>query len=284
MTYSIITINYNNCNGLRRTIESIINQSFRDFEYIVIDGGSTDGSLEVIKKYTDKITYWVSEPDNGVYNAMNKGIRLAKGDYLNFMNSGDTLYDETVLESIATELADTDILVGKDYHYDIVNNKGFESILPLRISMITFFKSTLPHQGAFIKRTLFNKTLYNENLHIAADWEFYVKKIILDNCHVKLTPRIVSQREQGGISSSQSDIQKKEREDFLHQILPHGVYRDYQTLSLLDQSTLYKLFHLCESTKTNKILTLCIKILYRLYLKKQFLLPPVNTSSTVSSS
>ena len=78
MKYSIITVNYNNKEGLRKTIESVINQTFQDFEYIVIDGGSTDGSLEVINHYAEKITYWVSEPDKGVYNAMNKGIKVAK--------------------------------------------------------------------------------------------------------------------------------------------------------------------------------------------------------------
>ena len=88
MKYSIITINYNNRDGLEMTINSVLGQSYQDLEYIIIDGGSTDGSVEVIKKYESRIDYWVSEPDKGVYNAMNKGIGKASGDYLNFMNSG----------------------------------------------------------------------------------------------------------------------------------------------------------------------------------------------------
>ena len=88
MKYSIITVNYNNKEGLRNTIESVIHQTYRDFEFIVIDGGSTDGSAEVLKEYDSQITYWVSEKDKGIYNAMNKGIAKATGDYLNFMNSG----------------------------------------------------------------------------------------------------------------------------------------------------------------------------------------------------
>ena len=87
MKLSIITINYNNCDGLRKTIESVIAQTTRDFEYIVIDGGSTDGSVDVIKEYADYIDYWVSEPDKGIYNAMNKGTRAAHGDFLLFLNS-----------------------------------------------------------------------------------------------------------------------------------------------------------------------------------------------------
>ena len=86
MKVSVITINYNNCDGLSRTIESVVKQSFKEYEYIVIDGGSTDGSADVIRKYADKIDYWVSESDKGIYNAMNKGIDVAKGEYCNFMN------------------------------------------------------------------------------------------------------------------------------------------------------------------------------------------------------
>ena len=87
MKFSIITINYNNVEGLRNTIKSVVNQTYTDYEFIIIDGGSTDGSVEVIKEYANIITYWVSEPDKGIYNAMNKGIEVANGEYLNFMNS-----------------------------------------------------------------------------------------------------------------------------------------------------------------------------------------------------
>ena len=101
MKYSIITINYNNKDGLEKTILSVLGQTCHDYEYIIIDGGSTDGSVDVIKKYANRIDYWVSEPDSGRYPAMNKGINQAKGDYLNFMNSGDTFYSSTVLVDIA---------------------------------------------------------------------------------------------------------------------------------------------------------------------------------------
>ena len=92
MKFSIISINYNHSDGLRKTIQSVVNQTFTDFEYIIIDGGSEDGSVEVIKDYSDKITYWISERDKGIYNGMNKGIAQAKGTYINFMNSGDVFY------------------------------------------------------------------------------------------------------------------------------------------------------------------------------------------------
>ena len=113
MKYSIITINYNNKDGLKKTIESVINQSCKDFEYIIIDGGSTDGSVDVIRQYADRINYWISEPDKGVYNAMNKGVAQAHGEYLNFMNSGDCFSDNSVLENIAHSLCSYDIVTGK---------------------------------------------------------------------------------------------------------------------------------------------------------------------------
>ena len=267
MKYSIITINYNNCDGLCRTIESVVNQTFKDYEFIIIDGGSTDGSVDIIKKYQQHISYWVSEKDEGIYNAMNKGIKVANGEYLNFMNSGDCFFNESILAEVSARINNTDILVGKDYHYDAIRHLGFSTILPIRISMVTFFMETLPHQGAFIKRELFKYTLYDENLRISADWAFYVKKIVIDNCSVKLIPKIICNREQGGISVKQDNIRKEEREAFLRQLMPEGIYRDYETLSLLDRSTLYKLMNICENKKANKLLTICIKIIYRLLFK-----------------
>ena len=110
--YTIITINFNNSAELRQTIESVLGQTMKDFEYIVIDGGATDGSVEVIKDYADHIDYWVSEPDKGVYNAMNKGLGKAHGEYVNFMNSGDTFHSPNVLEEVDRQIGDADILFG----------------------------------------------------------------------------------------------------------------------------------------------------------------------------
>lgn len=115
MKLSIITVNRNNTEGLRKTIESVVSQTYTDFEYIIIDGASTDGSVDIIKEYADRITYWVSEPDNGIYNAMNKGILKAKGEYLQFLNSGDWLVDEGVLQTMIKYTDDVDILIGNIY-------------------------------------------------------------------------------------------------------------------------------------------------------------------------
>lgn len=116
MRFSIITVNYNNCDGLNKTILSVINQNYKDYEFIVIDGGSTDGSVDIIKLHESYITYWISEKDDGIYQAMNKGIRQAKGEYLNFMNSGDTFFDADVLNNVEKELSNYDIVIGKEFH------------------------------------------------------------------------------------------------------------------------------------------------------------------------
>ena len=108
---SIITINYNNINGLQNTLQSVFCQSRHDFEWIVIDGGSTDGSKELLEKYTNRINYWVSEPDHGIYEAMNKGIKVAKGDYLQFLNSGDCLADKDIIKQFCEVFLDIGISV-----------------------------------------------------------------------------------------------------------------------------------------------------------------------------
>lgn len=264
MKYSIITINYNNCNGLKKTIESVITQSYEDFEFIVIDGGSTDGSREILEQYSNRINYWVSEPDKGIYNAMNKGIRQAKGDYLNFLNSGDAFYDSDVLASVDKELGDYDIIIGKEFHQDPKTGESATTFLPTRLSMVTFVVSYLPHQSGFIKRTLFNDSLYDENLRIVGDWKFYMQQIVCNERTVKLTDLVVSRREQGGISNANSTLNTEERLKVLHEILPPGVIKDYDSLAKLDKTSLYKLLNICDSNKSRKWLIYCIKIINRI--------------------
>ncbi len=197
MKFSIITVNYNNKEGLRKTIESVIHQSFRDFEYIVIDGGSTDGSVDVLKEYDQQINYWVSEKDSGIYNAMNKGISIAHGEYLNFMNSGDCFYSYDILERVAKYQYNTDFIVGRDYHYNEGKRQGHASILPPRTTMIHFFVATLDHQSSFIKRALFEDSLYDENHRLVSDWIFFTEKIVKEGKRVQFIPDIICQREEG---------------------------------------------------------------------------------------
>ena len=265
MKYSIITVNYNNKDGLRQTIESVIHQTFRDFEFIVIDGGSTDGSADVLREYDQQISYWVSEKDSGIYNGMNKGIARAKGDYLNFMNSGDCFYDEHVLEKVSSYDTDADFIVGKDYHFDAERQLGHASIQPPRLTMMHFFVATLDHQSSFIKRPLFDGSPYREDYRLVSDWIFFTEKIVKEEKQVRFIPDIVCRREEDGLSEQQRERNRKEINKYLHQLLPAGIYEDYATLSKLDKTSLYRLFDICNNERKRKAIIWCIKIINRIF-------------------
>jgi len=174
-TLSIITINKNNAVGLKKTIHSVVCQTNIDFEYLIIDGASDDESVEIIKKYSNSITYWISEPDTGIYNAMNKGIRKAQGNYCLFLNSGDWLVSPETLSNVFREI--------KNNHSDIFysdrknsNNKIIR--YPEFLTIDYLARRPINHQNSLIKRSLFfEHGFYNENLKIASDWEFFLKEL-----------------------------------------------------------------------------------------------------------
>ena len=261
MKYSIITVNFNNKEGLRKTIESVIHQTFRDFEFIIIDGGSTDGSVDVLKEYSSQINYWVSEPDGGIYQGMNKGIMKATGEYLNFMNSGDCFYSSNVLEKVTSYQYDADFIVGKDYHYNNETHQGHASIQPPRTTMIHFFVATLDHQSSFIKREMFTNSLYDESRRLVSDWIFFTEKIVKEGKQVQFIPDIICRREEGGLSEQQREMNRKEINGYLHHFLPYGVYKDYATLTKLDKTSLYRLFEICDSSPKRRYLVWCIKFI-----------------------
>ena len=245
---SVITINYNNREGLRRTIESVINQTWRDFEYIIIDGGSTDGSRELIEQYKEHLSYWCSEPDKGIYNAMNKGIRHAKGEYLNFMNSGDTFYDNEVLEKVFKEERKADILYGymiDDKSKTIVNKALMKSVL----YWDDFVGNTLPHQSTFSKKHLFDDFGYfDETYKIVADSKFFIKSIVWEKVSYEFIPDIISVYEGGGISDS--SILFEERDVRLRsEMFPKMVIDDYSFVSM------------CRNVKKYSILRKCFTLL-----------------------
>ncbi|WP_205944002.1 glycosyltransferase family 2 protein [Pedobacter xixiisoli] len=179
---TIISINYNSKNGLQKTIESVIKQSWKDFEYIVIDGGSTDGSLEVVKNYQDYINYDISEPDNGVFNAMNKGAKAANGDYLLFLNSGDILHNDESLSKLVAQMmqkSDSDIYYTNLLLADLENDTERIHQCPNHLTLTYFTGSFIGHPASLIKRTVFNTMGgYSEDYHIISDWLFFVKAFL----------------------------------------------------------------------------------------------------------
>ncbi len=256
MKYSIITINYNNKDGLRKTIESVINQTCNDFEYIIIDGGSTDGSVDVIKEYADKIDYWVSEPDKGIYNAMNKGVKVAKGEYLNFMNSGDCFYNDNILCDVEHNLL-YDIIVGKtisDTNILIGYNKE-------NIGLIELFSGTLPHQASFVKRVIFNKRIFDEKYNIVSDWKFYIETLVIDNCSFYNIENIICLFDMNGISLTNVELRNNERKAVLNELFPERILNDYFYFTLT-KSSLQELAPLFNKTyRFEKMIYSVVKLL-----------------------
>ncbi len=225
MKLSIITINWNNQEGLRKTIESVLGQSARDqLEYIVVDGASTDGSAQLLEEYGERIDRWVSEPDSGIYNAMNKGVRMATGKYLLFLNSGDTLYDNKVVETMLPEFeSGEDLMTGKMLY----SGKNRYSQADNPISFLYLYKSSLPHDATFIRRQLLEVTPYDESLRIASDWKFFLQVIIQQGCSYKIVDHIISEFDTHGISATNRDLCKQEREKVLKELFPARVLIDY---------------------------------------------------------
>lgn len=223
MILSVITINYNNAEGLRHTIESVVCQTSRDYEFVVIDGGSTDGSVDVIEEYASKIDYWVSEPDGGIYPAMNKGVRAAHGEYCIFMNSGDEFYSKDVIENIVKQGLREDIVCG-----DICFGESNISPNPDKVTMRTFYKSTLYHQASFIKTQLLREHPYDETMRSAADWKFFMHELVYRNASYKHVPIVIARFEGGGISMTNNDISRKEVRTELEKCLPERILADYE--------------------------------------------------------
>lgn len=226
MKYSVITVCYNDRIGLERTILSVINQTFTDYEYIIIDGASTDGSVDVIKKYNDNIAYWISEKDDGVYSAMNKGIKIAKGDYCIFMNSGDTFYDQYVLDNVSKFELKADLIVGRasmtqdGKQLSIANPPQF-------ISYGFWLYHSVIHQASFMNTKKLKDRLYDESLRIVSDWKYMFTEYITEKYDYKSIPIVVCRFDTTGISSN-NEKRMAEREYVLKDVLPPMLYKEYK--------------------------------------------------------
>ena len=302
MKLSIITINYNNAEGLRKTLASVASQTYADIEHVIVDGGSTDGSVEIIRQYVcangaqgggsqtcrtgqtsrTKVCHqirWISEPDKGIYNAMNKGIRMATGEYIEILNSGDILAADDVTERMMAALASYSeqcerstgeaelqqsdlptILYGnmiKEYPdgHRVVDRCQAKDYTPE--SFYYFYRGTLNHDCAYIRRDLFEKYgLYNEDMKICSDWEWYVRAIVLGGEKTVYTNIDVTIFDMTGISESNGknrELIQKERREYLESILPAAVLRDYEDYSFpilqyqrLKKYHLWGIVHLVE--------------------------------------
>lgn len=255
MKISIITVNRDNKNGIEQTFDSVAKQTFQGFEYIVVDGASTDGSVDVIKDNA-RVNSWLSEPDSGVYDAMNKGINLANGDYLLFLNSGDFLYQDDVLEKVVRDLNGAEIIYGNLHFADSEESHVYH--YPDRLTFSFMYEFSLGHPATFIRRDLFDRYgLYDTQYTIVADWAFFVWVICKENVSTKYISDVISTFDMSGMSSDpkNADQINQERTLFLQKNFS-AFLEDYREYTELKDRV--------ERLKTNK----AFRLLKRLGIKK----------------
>lgn len=244
MKLSIITINYNNAEGLRKTLASVTAQSYKVFEHVIVDAASTDGSVDIIREYADKVSYpviWSSEKDKGLYDGMNRGIKKATGEYVWILNSGDCAAATDTVERIMhiLEKSDIDILLGNKIHVYPGDKKLNDSLLvkrvndekprPMDVSMLTFYTGTVPQDAAFVRRELFEKYGYfDETMKICADWKLYLNMIALGGIQPMYVNVDVVLFDMTGISNANNELRLAERNAYLKEILPASILKDYE--------------------------------------------------------
>ena len=247
MTLSIITINYNNSQGLLKTLNSVLAQTCTQFEHVIVDGASTDNAVEIIKQYEKDTTsrgikvVWVSEKDKGIYNAMNKGIMMASGEYIQILNSGDCLAADTVVADMYSALKDKEypeILYGNMTKVD-ASEKVIGKSKETPYSFHNYFVSTLNHDCAYIKRILFDNEqygLYDETLKIVSDWKWYTEAIGLGRVKPVYVNIDVTIFDAEGISETNLKLRNEERAKVLKEITPPAVWVDFDRHSFhIDQ-------------------------------------------------
>ena len=236
MTLTIISINRNNAAGLEKTMLSVASQRGGDFEYVVIDGARTDGSVKVIRSFEASLgerLKWISEPDKGIYNARNKGIGMAMGDYLQFLNSGDSLVSDDITMRMTEALKSKgypSILYGnmlKDMPDGrIVRDRSFAG---QDITLLGFYNGTLNHSPTYIRRNLFEKYgLYDESLKIVSDWKWYFQAIILGEEKPVYTDIDITLFDMNGISETNLGLRDSEKNSEISKLVPGTVLADYQ--------------------------------------------------------
>lgn len=258
MKLSIITVNYNDAIGLERTIKSVIIQSFHDYEFIIIDGGSTDGSVDIIKKYEEHINFWVSEPDGGIYQGMNKGLRQAKGEYVNFMNGGDCYNSKNVIENIFSLNSDADIITGAHTgspHPNVGQNG---------VTMLDLYTGAVDHQASFIRREIALRHPYDEKYRIVSDWKFFIEALIFDNCSFYYTDTIVVNVDANGISNTNKKLDRQERESVLQELFPKRILADYHLLGSIHPNLLELAPRITKSQSIQRVILNLASLLLRL--------------------
>ena len=271
MKVSIITINYNNHEGLQKTIDSILAQTWRDFEWIVIDGGSTDGSKALLEQQQDHFAYWCSEPDKGVYNAMNKGIAKSRGEYLCFMNSGDIFYEEDTLMNVFSEEREADILYGDWLQVYEKHNQLMH--FPFPVEIYSFYQRNICQQAMFVRSSLLKSNGFDESYQIDADFKRWTQAA-LNNNSFEFLNMVVCKYDMTGLSSTSPERVRIEMKRLREEVYPQSVLLSMERLNqyekrLSEYNSNYLIkytYNLLYGSKVSRVITIfTLKVLHKLF-------------------
>ncbi|PXV68065.1 glycosyl transferase family 2 [Dysgonomonas alginatilytica] len=260
---SIITVNRNNADGLEKTIKSVIKQTYTNYEFIIIDGASTDNSVDIIKQYSSKISFWISEKDTGIFNAMNKGINRSTGDYCYFLNSADTFADDNVLKDIFETQTYTAPFINGHQINDFGSYTQKVPCLNRNLTLFDFYWGTIKHQATFIRRDLFDTYgLYDESLKITSDWKFFLQTIGLHNEQPLFIDVDIVLFEWNGLSTNPelTATHKNERTLVLDEYIPRSIQSDYEHFHEMSD---YK--YIVDVMKKNRVFTFLVKVLVKVF-------------------
>lgn len=225
---SIITVCLNEEERIEQTLQSVISQNYSSKEYIVIDGGSTDDTVEIIKRHSSHIDYFISENDQGIYDAMNKGASLAKGQYLIFMNGGDTFYNSDVLKKVfLSQSHSEDLLYGDTKYIYPETDNWLMAKHPKKINIHYLAHNTLNHQSTFFKKSFFIKAgMFTTQYKISGDYDFFLRAFINHKCTYKYLQTPISCFFKDGISSKKENqnVMNKELLELHEKYLPRLIY------------------------------------------------------------
>jgi len=260
MVLSIITINLNNLDGFTKTFDSISSQSFKDYEWIVIDGGSTDGSKEFIKQNESKFSVWCSEPDGGIYQALNKGVTFAHGDYVCFMNAGDCFADSDVLQKVFAKPRTSDIVFGNVLLISETKQNLIEYPDFISFNWLRYY--TINHQSSFTRRSVFEKINFDTKYKYLADRKFWMQSMLMGYSFEHL-PFTVAHYDFSGFSTQNQDKWENERVAILDEVIPDGLKPNIENGYILEtHKDLQKAYSILQKHgPCRKILHWCIKVL-----------------------
>ena len=241
--YSIITVCYNAGNSIERTISSVLKQTFRSKEYIIIDGASKDNTINIINKHINDVDLFITEPDNGIYDAMNKGISNSSGEYLIFMNAGDIFVSDDVLENVSNQLNNYPIVHGniiRCYNHTRRRNSGITKENP---QIMDFLFDTFHHQASFIKKEIFEMYGgYSTKTKLCSDWKFFFDCVILKGVKAHYINVDIAYFMMDGISTNHKDDYLNERRSYLSELYGKEIYLDLEELYNYRKSIVARFF------------------------------------------